>query len=70
MAIRKEKTTLIKKQVEKEVKHDIVEGGAEREHWIEESAYYKAQARGFSPGNERQDWHLAEQEYDQCAAIE
>jgi hypothetical protein len=29
---------------------------------IQESAYFKAKARGFAPGNEVQDWIEAEQE--------
>ena len=29
---------------------------------IQESAYYKAKARGFAPGHEVQDWIEAEQE--------
>ena len=29
---------------------------------IQESAYYKAEARGFSPGYEEQDWLDAEEE--------
>jgi DUF2934 family protein len=29
---------------------------------IQESAYYKAEARGFSPGYEEQDWLAAEAE--------
>jgi len=32
---------------------------------IAESAYYKAEARGFAPGYEMQDWLEAETEIDQ-----
>jgi hypothetical protein len=32
---------------------------------IREAAYYKAEKRGFSPGNDHQDWVEAEQEIDQ-----
>lgn len=31
-------------------------------HEIAERAYFKAEARGFSPGNELNDWLEAEQE--------
>lgn len=35
---------------------------AARESDIAVAAYYRAQARGFAPGNELQDWLAAEQE--------
>lgn len=31
----------------------------ERELWIEESAYFMAESRGFIPGFEREDWETA-----------
>lgn len=34
-----------------------------RERWIAEAAYYKAQARGFVPGHELNDWFASEEEY-------
>lgn len=36
-----------------------------REHMIAEAAYYKAEKRGFSGGNEMGDWLDAEVEIDQ-----
>ena len=36
----------------------------EREHMISEAAYYLAERRGFSPGNEMEDWLQAETEID------
>ena len=36
----------------------------ERRKMIAAAAYYKAQARGFEPGNEEEDWLLAEREVD------
>ncbi len=33
------------------------------QQWISDAAYYKAEARGFRPGHERDDWLEAEQEY-------
>lgn len=38
-----------------------------RRQWIEEAAYHKAAARGFSPGFEEQDWLEAEKEYQTAA---
>jgi murein L,D-transpeptidase YafK len=37
----------------------------ERWKMVAVSAYYKAKERGFSPGNELQDWSEAEKEIDQ-----
>ncbi len=39
---------------------------ANEERWrlIAESAYYRAQARGFAPGQEIEDWLQAEAEID------
>lgn len=31
---------------------------------IQEAAYYRAEKRGFAPGNEAQDWADAEREID------
>lgn len=35
-------------------------GGIPREQWIAEAAYFRAEQRGFSPGNEMSDWLDAE----------
>ena len=37
---------------------------AERQRMIAEAAYYRAQRRGFAPGNPHQDWLEAEAEID------
>lgn len=37
----------------------------ERQRLIAEAAYYRAQARGFAPGYELEDWVAAEQEVRQ-----
>lgn len=34
-----------------------------REKWIAEAAYYKAQARGFEPNKDLDDWLAAERDY-------
>jgi len=36
-----------------------------RQQWIANAAYYKAEARGFSPGYDQTDWLAAEQEYNE-----
>jgi len=35
-------------------------GGCPREQLIAEAAYYRAEQRGFAPGNEMSDWLQAE----------
>lgn len=35
-------------------------GGIPREQWIAEAAYFRAEQRGFAPGNEMSDWLDAE----------
>jgi hypothetical protein len=36
----------------------------EREYMVAEAAYYRAERRGFAPGNEMEDWLQAETEID------
>ena len=36
----------------------------EREYMVAEAAYYRAERRGFAPGNEMEDWLQAETEVD------
>ena len=36
----------------------------ERQEMIAAAAYYRAEARGFEPGHEHEDWLLAEREVD------
>ena len=36
----------------------------EREYMIAEAAYFRAERRGFAPGNEMEDWLQAETEID------
>lgn len=40
----------------------------ERHRLIAEAAYYRAQARGFAPGGEMDDWIQAEAEIDHVLA--
>ncbi|HEV2702778.1 MAG TPA: DUF2934 domain-containing protein [Steroidobacteraceae bacterium] len=35
-----------------------------RNEWVREAAYLRAQARGFAPGHELEDWLAAEHEVD------
>ena len=37
-------------------------GAQKREMLLEQSAYFRAEKRGFAPGNDWQDWFEAEQE--------
>jgi hypothetical protein len=39
----------------------------ERRFRIERAAYFKAEERGFAPGQEMQDWLEAERELDQAS---
>jgi hypothetical protein len=36
----------------------------ERRTWIERSAYYRAESRGFGPGGELDDWIQAEADFE------
>jgi hypothetical protein len=36
----------------------------ERQQWIATAAYFRAQRRGFTPGQEAADWSAAEAELD------
>ena len=36
----------------------------ERRKWIATAAYFKAEHRGFAPGNEAADWLMAESEVE------
>jgi hypothetical protein len=42
----------------------------EREAMIAEAAYYRAEARGFQPGHELEDWLAAENEIDMLLEAE
>lgn len=65
----------VKVSVMKDVRHEgkggtTVSGGpatqerANREQMIATAAYFRAEARGFVPGREMEDWLAAEQEFD------
>lgn len=41
----------------------LTEESKTRHQWISVAAYYKAQARGFTPGLELDDWLAAEKDY-------
>jgi Protein of unknown function (DUF2934) len=42
---------------------------ADRRTWIEKAAYFKAERRGFVPGQDWQDWFEAERESDAISGI-
>ena len=66
--VRKLKTPRLQPQETQPATFPAAEPGAPQvsaqdvERFIQESAYYKAQARGFAPGGELQDWLAAEAE--------
>ncbi len=37
------------------IDNQVLVDNSERKHWIEESAYFMAEARGFIPGYEKKD---------------
>jgi hypothetical protein len=45
-------------------KQSSADDSLERRQRIAEAAYYKAQERGFAPGNEELDWLEAEKELE------
>lgn len=60
------KASTIKKVKEKTVKPDQDRSTIclpDRDCKIAELAYYKAESRGFAPGNELEDWLEAEREF-------
>jgi DUF2934 family protein len=64
----KRKTRSIKKKlslIDNEPKPPVGIDIAQQNHHIAASAYYKAQARGFVPGHELEDWLAAEAEISQ-----
>ena len=58
-----ESEALAKAKAKKELE-DAVKRDDERRRLIEESAYYRAERRGFEPGREEEDWLEAEKEVD------
>ncbi len=51
------------RQTETKNKQVLVDN-SERKQWIEESAYFMAEARGFIPGYEQKDWDMAIKQYE------
>lgn len=48
--------------------HEKALAGEDRYRLIAEAAYFRAERRGFVPGNELQDWLAAEIEVDELLA--
>jgi hypothetical protein len=67
MAISKQNAVSKKRKIEMNDQQEILDS-SERKLWIEEAAYFMAEARGFSPGYEEKDWALAEKNYKNLAA--
>lgn len=56
--------TLVPDVVRSDLTREDVSSDTDRGRWIAERAYELAQARGFAPGAELDDWLQAEREYD------
>ncbi|HEY8539086.1 MAG TPA: DUF2934 domain-containing protein [Steroidobacteraceae bacterium] len=56
--------TLVPEIVRAELTSQPVSSDSERHRWISERAYALAEARGFAPGGELDDWLQAEREYE------
>lgn len=56
--------TLVPDIVRAELESRPISSDADRHRWISERAYELAQARGFAPGRELDDWLQAEREYE------
>lgn len=57
------KTSTTKRQPQNATDKHEIPGSIERELWIEESAYFLAESRGFISGFERDDWETATKHY-------
>ena len=42
----------------------LLQDHATKNRWVAEAAFFKAEARGFTPGHETTDWLNAEQDYN------
>jgi hypothetical protein len=60
--------TLVPDVVRLDLTREQVSSDVDRGRWIAERAYELAQARGFAPGAELDDWLQAEREYDEQTA--
>ena len=49
---------------QRKTKESSADNSLERRQKIAEAAYYKAQSRGFAPGQDELDWLEAEKEVD------
>ncbi len=58
----------MKRQQVEEKDEQIVSEKSERELWIQEAAYFMAEARGFIPGCDKEDWNSAEKKYANIVA--
>jgi len=56
--------TLVPDVVRTHLTQSPIASDTDRDRWIAERAYSLAQARGFAPGGELDDWLQAEREYD------
>ncbi len=63
MVTSKKTSASVKRQINTNNKPEIP-SGADRQLWIEESAYFMAESRGFAPGFEQQDWSAAAKDFE------
>jgi hypothetical protein len=56
--------TLVPDVVRTQLSRETVSSDVDRDRWIAERAYELAEARGFAPGAELDDWLQAEREFD------
>ena len=56
--------TLVPDVVRTHLKQESISSDTDRGRWIADRAYELAEARGFAPGGELDDWLRAEREYE------
>jgi hypothetical protein len=70
MTTSNQNTVTSKKDGQADIKKtSILSDSSEREQWLEESAYFMAEARGFIPGFEQNDWDMAEKKYENTTSL-
>ncbi len=67
MATSKQNEDSKKQKIETNDQQETLDS-SERKLWIEEAAYFMAEARGFVPGHKEKDWALAENNFENLAA--
>jgi hypothetical protein len=68
MATQGKKATAAAEQAQAPAAAEPAEAG--REEMIAVAAYFRAERRGFAPGNDLEDWLEAERELGEAAAVQ